>query len=116
MSTHVTKVWWDGEKLMVEPIPESEIYKEPAQQEPIYQCQDSTGKWTDQAKHSYDYNVKHGSATVRVVYLAPQPAQRKPLTLEEIENIIPDDDTPMSLGEAFVKFARVIEAAHGIKT
>jgi len=42
-------------------------------------------------------------------------AQRKPLTNEEIENILPDDDTPMSLGEAFVKFARAIEAAHGIK-
>lgn len=46
---------------------------------------------------------------------ASSPAQRKPLTDEEIENIIPDDDTPMSLGEAFVKFARAIEAAHGIK-
>jgi hypothetical protein len=43
------------------------------------------------------------------------PPQRKPLTDEEIQNILPDDDTPMSLGEAFVKFARAIEAAHGIK-
>ena len=42
-------------------------------------------------------------------------AQRKPLTDEEIQNILPDDGTPMSLGEAFVKFARAIEAAHGIK-
>ena len=43
------------------------------------------------------------------------PAQRKPLTDEQIADILPDDDTPMSLGEAFVKFARAIEAAHGIK-
>ena len=43
------------------------------------------------------------------------PPQRKPLTDEEIQNILPDDGTPMSLGEAFVKFARAIEAAHGIK-
>lgn len=42
--------------------------------------------------------------------LAEQPAQRKPLTDEEIGNLLPDDDTPMSLGEAFVKFARAIEA------
>ena len=48
-------------------------------------------------------------------YFPQQPAQRKPLTDEEIENIMPDDDTPMSLGEAFVKFARAIEAAHNIK-
>jgi len=41
--------------------------------------------------------------------------QRKPLTDEEIEQLIPDDDTPMSLGEAFVKFARLVEAHHGIK-
>lgn len=36
MSMQATKVWWDGEKLMAEPIPESEIYKESAQpqQEP----------------------------------------------------------------------------------
>ena len=38
------------------------------------------------------------------------PPQRKPLTDEEIADILPDDDTPMSLGEAFVKFARAIEA------
>jgi hypothetical protein len=47
--------------------------------------------------------------------LYTSPPQRKPLTLEEIENIIPDDDTPMSLGEAFVKFTRLVEAAHNIK-
>lgn len=33
MSMQVTKVWWDGEKLMAEPIPESEIYRESAQQQ-----------------------------------------------------------------------------------
>ena len=49
------------------------------------------------------------------VGLFTTPPQRKPLTDEEIQNILPDDGTPMSLGEAFVKFARAIEAAHGIK-
>ena len=48
-------------------------------------------------------------------YEQTTPPQRKPLTDEEIQNILPDDGTPMSLGEAFVKFARAIEAAHGIK-
>jgi hypothetical protein len=37
-----------------------------------------------------------------------------PLTDEQIESLLPDDDTPMSLGEAFVKFARLVEAHHGI--
>lgn len=33
----VTKVWWDGEKLMAEPIDPTTIYQEPAQQEPVLQ-------------------------------------------------------------------------------
>jgi hypothetical protein len=27
MSIQVTKVWWDGEKMMAEPIPEHELYE-----------------------------------------------------------------------------------------
>jgi hypothetical protein len=53
--------------------------------------------------------VKHQDVT------AP-PAQPAPVSLtdDQIESLLPDDDTPMSLGEAFVKFARLVEAAHGI--
>jgi hypothetical protein len=42
------------------------------------------------------------------------PVQPVPLTDEQIESLLPDDDTPMSLGEAFVRFARLVEAHHGI--
>ncbi len=38
MSLQVKKVWWDGEKLMAEPIDPAAIYKEPEQPEQ----QDST--------------------------------------------------------------------------
>ena len=41
-------------------------------------------------------------------WVAPQPAQRKPLTDEEIENIAAQTLFP-------IDFARTIEAAHGIK-
>jgi|GEM_PF-4383041 len=69
------------EKALAEqPAPE-----DPSVAEPIYQCQDSKGKWTDQEKHSYDYNVKHGSATVRVVYITPQPAQQEPVAWRPTE-------------------------------
>ena len=46
-------------------------------QEPvaIYQYQLASGSWIDQTKNSYDYNVRHGQATVRVVYTTPQPQQ-----------------------------------------
>ena len=83
--------------------------EQPAQQEPIYQYQMANGSWIDQTKESHDYNVRHGQATVRVVYTSP-PAQRKPLTNEEIRNI-------WSNGDCFeeIAFARAIEAAHGIK-
>jgi hypothetical protein len=48
------------------------------QAQPIYQLQLGDGEWIDQNKESYDYNVKHGQATVRIVYAAGaalQPAQ-----------------------------------------
>ncbi len=45
------------------------------------------------------------------LYTSP-PTQRTwvGLTGDEIVNMLPDDDTPMSLGEAFFKFAELIEA------
>ena len=38
--TQVGKVWWDGEKLMAQPIPLKSIYKEPEQpaQEHVIDC------------------------------------------------------------------------------
>lgn len=42
--------------------------------EPVYQYQLANGNWIDQTKESYDYNVKHGQATVRMLYATPQAA------------------------------------------
>jgi len=44
-------------------------------QEPIYQYQLASGAWIDQTKEIHDYNVRHGQATVRVLYT--HPLQRK---------------------------------------
>jgi hypothetical protein len=46
------------------------------------------------------------------LYTTPPAAQRTwvDLTGDEIVNMLPDDDTPMSLGEAFFKFAELVEA------
>lgn len=41
----------------------------------VYQYQKSDGSWIDQYKSSYDYNVRHGAANVRVLYARPQAAQ-----------------------------------------
>ena len=40
--------------------------------EPIYQLKIHGDSWIDQAKHSYEYNVKHGPAVVRAVYTEAQ--------------------------------------------
>ena len=43
--------------------------------EPIYQLKIHGDSWIDQAKHSYEYNVKHGPAVVRAVYTEAQMLQ-----------------------------------------
>lgn len=40
--------------------------------EPVYQLQKADGSWIDQTRASYDYNVEHGSATVRVLWTQPE--------------------------------------------
>ena len=48
--TQVSKVWWDGEKLMAQPIPLEQLYREPeqpAQQEPL------TDEYIERIYHRY---------------------------------------------------------------
>lgn len=45
-----------------------------AKQEPVYQLKSGDGKWIDQAKHCYEYNLKNGHE-IRKLYAAPMPAQ-----------------------------------------
>jgi hypothetical protein len=57
------------------------------------------------------YCERDQAAKVEAMFSAPA-AQRQwvGLTGDEIVNMLPDDDTPMSLGEAFFKFAELVEA------
>jgi hypothetical protein len=57
-------------------------------------------------------NTEAAGIPVRNVYPTPPAAQRHwvGLTDEEVINVMPDDNTPMSLGEAFSKFAELLEA------
>lgn len=90
-----------------------ELAQQPAQPRTVayhFSRRDSFGRVVWDVGHAV-----HPDATEWHPLVRQSPAQRKPLTVEEIGNLLPDDDTPMSLGEAFVKFARAIEAAHGIK-
>jgi hypothetical protein len=78
MSTYITKTWFDGEKIVTQEIPESEVYK----QEPA--------AWYD----------KHGMVThdpfEGVTPLYKSPRQWVGLTDKEIKEIIgPWGDTPI---------------------
>jgi hypothetical protein len=64
--------------------------------------------------HATVYASEGMSNHSQPLYTTPPAQPAVPLTDEQIESLLPDDDTPMSLGEAFVKFARAIEAAHVI--
>lgn len=104
MSMQVTKVWWDGEKLMAEPIPESEIYKESAQQDPVAVV----------ASHPERIDwLRDEPPDGTLLYTFP-PA-RKPLTHEQRLEVLTrfkkydiDWDGPAILID-------LVEAAHGIK-
>jgi hypothetical protein len=100
MTTHITKTWFDGEKVVTQEIHESEVYK----QEPV--------AWQGVHDQTDLYYRKPPQADVRPLYTTPP--QRKPLTDEEImqtwEGVI-----KYAPGEVRLKdFARAIEAAHGI--
>lgn len=43
MITEVTKVWWDGDKLMAKAIPEADLYMQSAQEPVANHKIDSTG-------------------------------------------------------------------------
>ena len=119
MSTHVTKVWWDGEKLMVEPIPESEIYKEPAQQEPVAgQCRFPGVAWSQcdpaHVRMVLDNPHEWKGYEVRYLYDHP-PAQRKPLTHEQRLEVLTRFKKYDMEWHGPAILIDLVEAAHGIK-
>ena len=79
--TQVSKVWWDGDKLMAKSIPLSEVYKEPE-----HQPADEPVAWIDKYYTSDLYKNKPDLDVVPL-YTRPQPAaQWVGLTDEEIED------------------------------
>lgn len=99
--TQVSKVWWDGEKLMAKPIPLEDFYK-PAQQEPVAWMfqHDETGRMNyvgNDGIHNptmfLEMNPRY--ALVCPLYTSP-PAQRTwvGLTNQEREAVIDNSLTP----------------------
>lgn len=95
-----------------EALADEAIEPAPVQQEPEHMVS-SNSRYSPLLTHMMNTRVKSNLKQVIELYDSPdQPAQRTwvGLTGEEVINVIPDDDTPMSLGEAFSKFAELIEA------
>ena len=96
----VLQRFWRGEPIPAEHYP---VWFKPAQQEPVGKIVDCDFVGNSIAR--FERHLPFGT----LLYTSP-PAQRKPLTDEEIRNI-------WSNGDCFeeIAFARAIEAAHGIK-
>jgi hypothetical protein len=76
----------------------------------IYQRGRLQSFWLDKGDaYDFEFTTEH---QWQPLYTPPPAAQRQwvGLTGNEIVNMLPDDDTPMSLGEAFFKFAELVEA------
>ena len=63
-----------------------EAYIAQPEQKPVYQYQLANGNWINQAKESYDYNVKLGQAVVRVLYSVQLLQPNKGLFVDMITN------------------------------
>jgi hypothetical protein len=150
--TQVSKVWWDGDKLMTKPIPLESIYKEseqPAQQEPVaweygdeifwHNAPDindhirSTGKplfyldtsqpaqqepycyvYTENGEDFFAPPTAYVPDEATPLYKSP-PAQRKPLTDEQREQIYQEWASKPFDEASYDDLMLAVEAAHGIK-
>lgn len=113
--TQVSKVWWEGEKLMAKPIPLKDIYQPAPVQEPV--------AWINAEKRTFEWNgpVLWNTPTVAVLdkiplYTTPPAAQRQwvPLTDEELKAVTrlegANSRAQLDLGKAFWAGARWAEA------
>jgi hypothetical protein len=101
MTTHITKTWFDGEKVVTQEIPESEIYKQ--EQEPVAWMYVNTDGECEQIEYGLcDFD----DPSIQLLYTAPR--QWVGLTEIEICDIEADELTSAS-SETF-SFARAIEA------
>jgi hypothetical protein len=98
MTTYITKTWFDGEKVVTQEIPESEIYKQ--EQEPVAWMYVNTDGECEQIEYGLcDFD----DPSIQLLYTAPR--QWVGLTVEEIHNLPQYQET-----REMYRFARAVEA------
>jgi hypothetical protein len=101
MTTHITKTWFDGEKVVTQEIPESEIYKQ--EQEPVAWMYVNTDGECEQIEYGLcDFD----DPSIQLLYTAP----RHWVGLTEIEICDIEADELTSASSETFSFARAIEA------
>jgi hypothetical protein len=106
MTTHITKTWVDGDKVVTQEIPESEVYK----QEPV--------AWMNRhgaCKTSLFMEVEAGAKDEYTIPLYTTPPH--PLTDQEVRRLADMHLFYQPEGyevSGVFNLARAIEAAHGI--
>ena len=81
-------------------------------QEPIYQYQRADGGWIDQTKNGYDYNVRYGAATVRILYASAGASPVEPSeSVEHRDELAKRKPEPAA--ETVGGLAKAVKAARG---
>jgi len=108
MTTHITKTWFDGEKVVTQEIPESEIYKQ--EQEPVAWQQELGNILCLIHRDGGQYISEHGwrkaidDATLKIAKLNAASDNQKPVAFKwkgelftpgEIEMLDVDDAVPL---------------------
>jgi len=116
MTTHITKTWFDGEKVVTQEIPESEAYKqEPVAWEDVLGAIARGWAHPENARKPMDVQLAVAIAKeIQDMYTAPPAAQRQPLSPDVVFRIA-DQHPVEGFDPDIMAFARAIEAAHGIK-
>jgi hypothetical protein len=117
MTAHITKTWFDGEKVVTQEIPESEVYKqEPVALETVYE---TIIHWDEGGGKR---SRRELARRIVALYTTPPAAQRQPQYNKTEMNCFVQNlyDQKMREGKRghyetmFHVVHRAIEAAHGI--